>query len=1382
MTRISPPRPTKSPARPVTTTISTNNNSNKDNHGRGIIASISPSKMTRPMQNFRNHNYSPVKRDMSHLASIASMLSPSKPSREEEEASKRQEQVPSRPASPQLKTQSRVPVPQSTPTASPARPRSPLPAAAVSKIGTGVNSNAASPDSRPTSPSRISSRIAALAGAARGNTTSAPRENSPVIGSQANSPSRFGITRSPRLKTASRMDSPVTTSVPSQSSDKAAVSGLPTPTKMKRPMLSPIQSPNSQRSLALSSLRKAVPGFETNSFSPPASPRLPSTTSISSNIHQVQLPSVASTSINEVEANKATQVERELEELEKQVQRQLEKDEDLIHQHARAISALGKSFPPPPSPSRIATAVHSGKKEKAAGLSPPAKSPLRKMNSKVALANNASPSNIVRTALQGDRAEMAPTPSKDANDTIMPQTVVKKVEHDTTIHSTAHKDSTVDIPPPSPIFSSFLSNNNNKRTSTLSFAGLPGRALGTTGTGREKSIGLGLGLGKSLGASSMKDRTANATAAQSDDLDSQGAQIHNRQSFYTAALASQSRKRLSSTLGSTNALNGLNSNNYDNVDAGGPKASRTEFANTARSSILASQMQQQSQPMSHSARFDLLRSRISNIKGTTGYVPPSSSVRASFATSTLVPPITQHSASSVHTAKADNNTQSGKTESTVFDKTSALFSPPPQNTAQEHITTSQTARDIPTLPTSATSTLASTLASFVPAPSFGASFASIFGAGAIRGPKPDSPAKLGNTNEPASKNQAVQKQVQSMLYPSLPSMNNLNIPLPSFTSPERTVKKVQAEPEDQELVEELASEVDTEVVARTIRSASLSSSPIQQKKRSSSVLSIVSDIEAREADAKRERERQLSLSPRKASGAVQLPAQPTVQMHLVRAAAPRSTTPTFSPPKQDTIARLSTGRDERRVSSRPESRLSDMPDVPDSDAPSPDMSIAGVVDIEDPGLDAIPRTFSDEAEIPTTDAASENGDEEMDEADDESDTMNRHKKSDDRNMKPTAVLQLSAPAPKIFKPAASTAGNLSKSTFKPTRPGKDIHEVQVRLCPGRGHWHPMSDYLISQRPVHRPPSRAGSVSSLAPSRASTVSLASTTSYNPSRPGTAMSMTSKKGNLSVTSSANARPEIKSLANAAAAAKKEQAEKERKAAIKEERDHKRAAFLAAKRDEQDSHNQQSSQGTANGAEKKRKEREDLNANQTASSQSSTLTKVKTVVKPTKTITGQAKVRLAAPKQSQRGVLIIFATTARRRPFEKAQDGWSRGSSAQARRAQDNSRSASPTEGNLNSAVSWICQANYSFFVHFLERKGISCQCEYHRRHETSALRWTWTTASTASSFIKGASSAYKVSQSADTTLATPASYIIRIGCFREVSRIIVEGYNLPGASRT
>lgn len=150
------------------------------------------------------------------------------------------------------------------------------------------------------------------------------------------------------------------------------------------------------------------------------------------------------------------------------------------------------------------------------------------------------------------------------------------------------------------------------------------------------------------------------------------------------------------------------------------------------------------------------------------------------------------------------------------------------------------------------------------------------------------------------------------------------------------------------------------------------------------------------------------------------------------------------------------------------------------------------------------------------------------------------------------------------------------------------------------------------------------MSSLAPSRASTVSLASTSTHNPSRPGTAMSMTSKKGNLSaVSTSAGARPEIKSLANAAAAAKKEQAEKERKAAIKEERDQKRAAFLAAKRDEQDSQGQQSSQGTSNGLEKKRKERDDLGASQIASSQSGATTKVKTVVKTTKTNVTHTKV---------------------------------------------------------------------------------------------------------------------------------------------------------------
>lgn len=111
---------------------------------------------------------------------------------------------------------------------------------------------------------------------------------------------------------------------------------------------------------------------------------------------------------------------------------------------------------------------------------------------------------------------------------------------------------------------------------------------------------------------------------------------------------------------------------------------------------------------------------------------------------------------------------------------------------------------------------------------------------------------------------------------------------------------------------------------------------------------------------------------------------------------------------------------------------------------------------------------------------------------------------------------------------------------------------------------------------------------------------------------------KAGNLSVSS--NARPEIKSLQNAAAAAKKEQLEKERKAAAKEERDQKRAAFLAAKRDEQDS---QASQGHGIAAEKKRKDREDLNSSMAAPSQGSTIVKAKTVIKTAKTVATASKV---------------------------------------------------------------------------------------------------------------------------------------------------------------
>lgn len=138
---------------------------------------------------------------------------------------------------------------------------------------------------------------------------------------------------------------------------------------------------------------------------------------------------------------------------------------------------------------------------------------------------------------------------------------------------------------------------------------------------------------------------------------------------------------------------------------------------------------------------------------------------------------------------------------------------------------------------------------------------------------------------------------------------------------------------------------------------------------------------------------------------------------------------------------------------------------------------------------------------------------------------------------------------------------------------------------------------ISQRQIKRPVSRAPSVSSLAPSRASTVSLSSTSSFNPSK-----SMGHKKANTSTSSVA--RPEIRSLQIAAAAAKKEQAEKERKAAMKEERTQKRLN----KQDEQNGNSTQD-------PDRKRKERDDLAASQsTASQHSTTGQKVKpTVSKP-------------------------------------------------------------------------------------------------------------------------------------------------------------------------
>lgn len=777
----------------------------------------------------------------------------------------------------------------------------------------------------------------------------------------------------------------------------------------------------------MSSLRKAVPGFETNAFtSPPASPRIPSTTSISTNIHH--LPPVHSAK-ETVDHEAKQQIKADA-----QVRSQLQKDEELINQHAQAINALERSLPPPPSPSG-ATATTA--KAKPSGLSPPAKSPLRKLNSQLAL--NAQAANSPSSGTNAPSAKaMAPTPGKDANETVMPQTVVKKVDTDT-IHSTAHKDSTVEIPPPSPVFSSFLT--NNKRTSTLSFAGLPGRTFGGA-NGREKSIGLGLGLGKSLGATSSAVNAAKDRIAQAEEQEIQGnnTNAHTRQSFYTAALASQSRKRLSSTFGHT----GLHGSTE--AESQGSKASRTDFSHTARSSILASQTQQQQpqQPMSQSARFDLLRSRISNIKGTTGYVPPSSaSLRSSIATSAQPTAISVNPNVVNSVSSKPDHKETEKPEARAFDKAptaSSLFSPTGASA------TAAAQKDIGTLPTSATSTFAATIASFVPAPAFGTSFASLFGAGALRATKPDSPAK--NTHEQNSTTSAAKKAPQSALYPSLPSMNNLNLPMASFTSPDKRLHgKELLLDADEEQIEELASPLAGEDVIDRARSVLPSSPPTVQRQRSSSVQSIVSAIEAKEAEARQERQREASLSPGKLSG-VQLVPLPTTQP--IRASAPRSTTPTFSPPKQDLLPRLSFS-DKQGVtgsSSRPESRLSDIPVLPVSDDAAPNLSIAGMVDIEDPGLDAIPRaSFSDDTELPTTDAVSETEDEEMDQADDEADivgTAARHLAIGDRLSSTGAdTLQQSAVPPKQFRPNTNGAGNLTKSTFKPTRPNKDTSEIQV---------------------------------------------------------------------------------------------------------------------------------------------------------------------------------------------------------------------------------------------------------------------------------------------------------------------------------------------------
>lgn len=1015
---------------------------------------------------------------MSNLASIASVLGSPVKFGNSHDASANTARLasglpPSRPESPRPKSPvSRVPIPQSSTSrpASPARPRSPLP----SKNTINTTNENRGDSSKPNSPSRISSRIAALASAATGRHNISSKTTptaSPQMQTRTQTSPRFGMTRSPRLRNAGQYDSPVATQQPrspalknmeaerdvqttrvektlpdrpasrnamvasnTSTGNGTGTSGLPTPSKLKRPMISPIQSPNSQRSLALSSLRKAVPGFETNAFtSPPASPRLPSTTSMSTFAVGPASTSVSTKSTSEKQDN---------------VNANVKLGEELRTQHEMAINALAKSLPAPPQedekeevlseevdkPAEMKSTPMQEKIAKPTGLSPPAKSPLRKMNSQNTLSSHDIQSlgnqhiaqmpkdattNVQRELERKDAPAPTPTPLKEGNETIVPQaTITRKTSQDHFLQGTAHKDTTVNIPvPPSPLFSSFLS-NNNKRSSTLAFAGLPGRTLGGVGTGREKSIGLGLGLGKSLGAGSAKERIN-----QMEDNDSQGSTAsgsRNRQSFY-ATLASQGRKRLSSNIG------------FPDLDAVN-KIGRTEASHTARASRISSQNQQNGTVLSQAARFDLLRSRISNIKGTSTALPPSTS-RASFVPTSASQPMIPSSAAKAIARPITSENPVPEMGANKSQALTSLFSPE----AATSTTTTQLQKIISPLPASTTSTFAATIASFVPAPAFSTSFANLFGASTTK--LAQTSASLANNPQKDARDairnlQASEVAAKSPLYPSLPTLTNLHAALAVPSSPAVLGRQSgAAEADDDDQVEELMEVAQTDETPR-VAGLVQQSSPLQvREKRSSSVQSIVSAIEAKENAAREERARESSISPRKASTGQPFEPKQTIQAKTPLPAAPlhkrntRSTTPPFSPPAQQPVIKEL----DLLKTDRPESRMSDFGLVPPSDDPLAEKSLAGDVDIEDPGLEPIPRATSEETELQAMETHTDDGMTDMadgDEADSEGVSDNEVDKTASWHEPSKSKLQNSIASISLQKPSIKTG----QSGFKPSRP------------------------------------------------------------------------------------------------------------------------------------------------------------------------------------------------------------------------------------------------------------------------------------------------------------------------------------------------------------
>lgn len=673
--------------------------------------------------------------------------------------------------------------------------------------------------------------------------------------------------------------------------------------------------------------------------------------------------------------------------------------------------------------------------------------------------------------------------------------------------------------PPSPIFSSFLSNPN--RTSALSFVGLPGRASiqhqGAASNGsmtgqpqphsREKSIGLGLGLGLGLGKSLSAANAARAGREQhhqQQDSDSQGSASNERQSFFSAAGSLSGKKRLSSVLADQPESQSSTASGFPGTSKAAKLDAHTSASAIARASI--SQTSSSSAPPSKEdatkAKLDMLRNRISSFKGT------NATNRVSSVSSAM-----QIYPARLSTAQLVSEKTTIAGASPALPAVVAPSSPPvattvpPQAIVEVGAGTSAVQIDAAVPAPSAHHTFSSAISAFVPAPSFSASFASLFGASLSKPLQPpSSPVHREQKRDDVASHAHPKHQLQSQsasismaqtpMYPALPSMTNLAMCL----SPPKDQRRVSREPDD-DAMEELIQLAPVKPVANTCAVPAAAEAPAvsthSRRSSTSSVQSIVDAFEAKTTEALEAQERARSTSPvqqKRALAGIEASAAPA----CTEKAAKRSTTPPFSPPiasRMLTTSVISVTSTHTRVSL-----------IPFTDDTAGDL---GALDVADPNVEPIASVRESSPLLPTENNEDELGTDDARFGDGAgvehavaSQTLHAV-----QTQKPSVPLGASrsgaAPATSLVKPTTGAG-----ASFKPSRPNPEsMDSIKMVSRPP------------SQQAQHRPPSRAPSVSSLAPSRTSTVSAASI---------------SKKTGLA--SSVNGKGELKSLQLAAAAAKR------------------------------------------------------------------------------------------------------------------------------------------------------------------------------------------------------------------------------------------------------